>query len=340
MDDHLTQTKRTTSSHKSHWKQHRQVNLKRGKRLFSPKNEMNTIYNNTTDDIEQLITMMKNHRVSDDICSNSKATRFDFNFGGKTNLFTQQSTASTLPSTLNTLPQFKFSFPLNIPQQEQQMIPRPNTPSPSPPPPSHHTINPPNINGRKILPLPKPRVQRIQGNHTPPSPPNHIKFHTPTDKSSADRDNKKKLKCSEEPSTTTEEEITNKRKERNWKDTFSTEAKPVIVETTIPPAPIEQTKKKPMTIQPKKTKALKQQNENISSSIPTAIKKKKKNKNKPKEDVAPGGFLSSDVTLFDSPISDDWICLFCQYDILFSSYKETKRKKSRQKKKEQKISTM
>ncbi|KAI9476343.1 MAG: hypothetical protein EXX96DRAFT_576832 [Benjaminiella poitrasii] len=58
----------------------------------------------------------------------------------------------------------------------------------------------------------------------------------------------------------------------------------------------------------------------------TAKKKTNNKKRSNREDIAPGGFLSSDVTLFENPISDDWICLFCQYDIFMHGLEEAKRK--------------
>ncbi|KAG1473580.1 hypothetical protein G6F56_000875 [Rhizopus delemar] len=63
-------------------------------------------------------------------------------------------------------------------------------------------------------------------------------------------------------------------------------------------------------------------------------KVKKTEKNKPKKEgmIASGGFLSSDVTLFDNPISGDWICFFCQFDVLCYGLKQAKKKSSLQKK--------
>ncbi|CAO3697539.1 unnamed protein product [Rhizopus stolonifer] len=62
------------------------------------------------------------------------------------------------------------------------------------------------------------------------------------------------------------------------------------------------------------------------------MKKTKKNKPKKGDMMAPGGFLSSDVTLFDNPISDDWICFFCQFDVFRYGLKQAKKKSSLQKK--------
>ncbi|GAN08531.1 hypothetical protein MAM1_0209c08045 [Mucor ambiguus] len=65
---------------------------------------------------------------------------------------------------------------------------------------------------------------------------------------------------------------------------------------------------------------------NITTTT-TKNKKKATKKKSNREEIAPGGFLSSDITLFENPISsDDWICLFCQYDILMLGYEDAKRK--------------
>ncbi|KAI8985811.1 hypothetical protein BDB01DRAFT_786404 [Pilobolus umbonatus] len=82
-----------------------------------------------------------------------------------------------------------------------------------------------------------------------------------------------------------------------------------------PPQPPPVTKD---VIQQKKTPA--------ASTTTTNTKKNKKRNNKKEVEIAPGGFLSSDVTLFQNPISDDWICLFCQYDILCYGLEETRKK--------------
>jgi hypothetical protein len=66
------------------------------------------------------------------------------------------------------------------------------------------------------------------------------------------------------------------------------------------------------------------------SSRKAPNKKGQRNQQKKKWDDdfsnAPGGFLSSDITLFDNPLSDDWMCLFCQYEVLCYGLEATKRK--------------
>ncbi|CAO3616620.1 unnamed protein product [Mucor hiemalis] len=349
---------------------------------------MNSVYSNPpiqiSDDIEQLITMMKNHRVSDDnstITTSPILNTCDFNFSNgnssSNKLLTPQHTPPS--TTLNSLPEFKFSFPAHNTNHIPLKV-NSNSILKLRKPPSEvieDTETNARINARKILPLPKPRIRKWEENsiHTttattttttttnnniPSSKSNSLVFRssitttttTKEDATSIDRDNsKKKLKCSKD----TVVMVDNKRKERNWKDTtVRVEPKAAIITKqpvrviNTPPLhniiPIKKTEKKlplpppppppplpPPSLPKKKGKQL---NNNEMNSNNKSSNKKKNNKVKKYEDMAPGGFLSSDVTLFDNPISDDWICLFCQYDILFSGYQETKKKNNRRRKKD------
>lgn len=67
---------------------------------------------------------------------------------------------------------------------------------------------------------------------------------------------------------------------------------------------------------------------------------KKKTKSKKGEDVAPGGFLSSDITLFDNPLSDDWVCFFCQFDIFCNGLEDAKKKNGYYRRKKERLSRM
>lgn len=206
---------------------------------------------------------------------------------------------------------------------------------------------------------------------TPPSNPTEKPLLLPTTTSTdSSRDNNtvtKKLKCSNPPPPPIEHPtVDNKRKERNWNDNCFTTAeitevtnKDFFVEsrlrmsftkediknwenfvasskTAVPPAPTTP------KIQPKKKEVNKKPTTSTSTSTttstkkPTTKKKSSKKKSAQKEDMAPGGFLSSDITLFDNPISDDWICLFCQYDILMYGLEDTKRKNGYYKRKREK----
>ncbi|KAI9269930.1 hypothetical protein BY458DRAFT_182536 [Sporodiniella umbellata] len=78
----------------------------------------------------------------------------------------------------------------------------------------------------------------------------------------------------------------------------------------------------------------KKSNQNTSK---TTKKNTKKNKNR-KEEIAPGGFLSSDITLFDNPVSDDWICFFCQFDIFCNGMEDAKKKNGYYRRKNEKLS--
>lgn len=99
-------------------------------------------------------------------------------------------------------------------------------------------------------------------------------------------------------------------------------APPTPAPTPVPVPAAAATKKSK-----KKKGKLPLNSESSSSTTYTKLSKKKtKSKKKVKEEIAPGGFLSSDITLFENPISDDWICLFCQYDILNLGLEDAKRK--------------
>lgn len=72
-----------------------------------------------------------------------------------------------------------------------------------------------------------------------------------------------------------------------------------------------------------------------AAKAPANKKAKKKKRN---EMPAPGGFLSSDITLFDNPISpDEFICLFCQYDILTYGMKDARKKNGYYRRRREKI---
>lgn len=263
------------------------------------------------EDMDQLITMMKNHTVSDD-------SPFDFNF--------------TKPLTPQHSPQkkaeFKFSF--TMPQHtyyKEQVIEQE----------SQQKDYDERVSNRKILPLPKPRLKKPSNNIPLPANNNTIVFNTSstiTDKTIIDRDNKKKMKCSDSLKTD------NKRKERNWKDSFTPNELVHKVPDTSSIGKLLKTKK----TEPKVTASM-AITATVSTTTTTIINKptkkkvpkktKNKTKQKNKEEIAPGGFLSSDINLFENPISDDWICLFCQYDILFNGLSDT-RKKNYRKKKERK----
>ncbi|KAI8068821.1 hypothetical protein BDF21DRAFT_425581 [Thamnidium elegans] len=90
---------------------------------------------------------------------------------------------------------------------------------------------------------------------------------------------------------------------------------------TVPVAPVAVVVVEKKAARKKKGKGLVE-----DSSTKQKKKTKTKSRQKNKEDIAPGGFLSSDINLFQNPIPDDWICLFCQYDILFSGLTEARKK--------------
>ncbi|KAI8981652.1 hypothetical protein BDF20DRAFT_862438 [Mycotypha africana] len=74
----------------------------------------------------------------------------------------------------------------------------------------------------------------------------------------------------------------------------------------------------------------------MASSGKKNKKRANKNNNNNHDDfMAPGGFLSSDITLFDNPNPDEWVCLFCQYDILMYGYEAAKKKNGYYKRKRQ-----
>ncbi|CEP13052.1 hypothetical protein [Parasitella parasitica] len=114
-----------------------------------------------------------------------------------------------------------------------------------------------------------------------------------------------------------------------------------ITAAAVVPAPVvESSVKKPASkrkgrkssVSPSQPTYTKKGNNNATITKKKSALRKKVNK----EDVAPGGFLSSDINLFENPISaDDWICLFCQYDILMYGFEDDKKKnKFHQKKRE------
>ncbi|KAG2190628.1 hypothetical protein INT46_009327 [Mucor plumbeus] len=83
--------------------------------------------------------------------------------------------------------------------------------------------------------------------------------------------------------------------------------------------------KLPPTASSSQSTYTKKTNNNNNATITKKKNTHKKRSNK--EEVAPGGFLSSNITLFENPISsDDWICLFCQYDILMHDFEYAKKK--------------
>lgn len=109
--------------------------------------------------------------------------------------------------------------------------------------------------------------------------------------------------------------------------TTTTTTTTAAVNTTLPKKSILKKKGKDEVANKKPTTST----STTTATTPKKAKNKKSNNNAKKkstqkEDMAPGGFLSSDITLFDNPISDDWICLFCQYDILMYGLEDTKRK--------------
>lgn len=251
------------------------------------------------EDMDQLITMMKNHTVSDNTGG------FDFNF--------------TKPLTPQNSPQkkaeFKFSF--TVPQhgylQEQVYEQQ-----------SKQKEYDERVSNRKILPLPKPRL--LKSSNIPLPASNNMVFNTATttDPTSIDRDNKKKMKCSDSLKTD------NKRKERNWKDStiIANELVHKVPDTSSIGKLLNTKKTEPKITAFLSTTDIKKTKKKMPK------KTKNKNKQKNKEEIAPGGFLSSDINLFENPISDDWICLFCQYDILFNGLSDTRKKNHRRRKRE------
>lgn len=248
--------------------------------------------------MDQLITMMKNHTVSDNTGD------FDFNF-------TKPLTPQQSPQKK---PEFKFSF--TVPQhgylQEQVYEQQ-----------SKQKEYDERVSNRKILPLPKPRL--LKSSNIPLPANNNMVFNTPTitDPTTIDRDNKKKMKCSESLKTD------NKRKERNWKDSpsIANELVHKVPDTSSIGKLLSTKKTEPQITVPVSTT---DNHKKPTKKIPK--KTKNKNKQKNKDEIAPGGFLSSNINLFENPISDDWICLFCQYDILFNGLSDTRKKNYRRKK--------
>lgn len=250
--------------------------------------------------MDQLITMMKNHTVSDD-------SPFDFNF-------TKPLTPQHSPQAKK--PEFKFSFtaPHNGYTQEQVYEQE-----------EKQKQYDDRLSNRRILPLPKPRL--LKSSNIPLPANNNIVFNTTMDTNTIDRDNKKKMKCSDSLKT-----IDNKRKERNWKDSFTTNELVHKVPDTLSSIGKLLNTKKTETKKPFITKSVSMTTDNKKTKKKEPKKTKNKSKQKNKEEIAPGGFLSSDINLFENPISDDWICLFCQYDILFNGLDETRKKNYRKKK--------
>ncbi|CAO0799491.1 unnamed protein product [Mucor circinelloides] len=399
-------------------------------------------------EMEQLIAMMRNHKVSDETSS------FNFNFGiGKANNSNNKnlsiasppppppspaSQSSSRSNNWSPSPEFKFSFSANIPQknhnyvdhyaeeddleffQGSQQQQRNQTANNS----DHHH----QIAHRKILPMPKPRWKkssdsdsdsiksRSSNNSNHSNTNNSIKmFNIPAvnenvENKTDQRDNSKKLKSSPNGESVIQHPVVdNKRKERNWKDHFSTTAEvteinshgfyavekkkspvhfgsPLKKEMSVnqfkppprqtPPSPAtantstnatplkspipsptiaaaavlstaivrststisfkKSVPKKGGKIQPPppppqpSSSSQSSYTKKINNTNTTTTTKKKKKSTKKKfnrEEMAPGGFLSSDITLFENPISpDDWICLFCQYDILMLGYEDAKKK--------------
>ncbi|KAG1453419.1 hypothetical protein G6F56_007579 [Rhizopus delemar] len=109
-----------------------------------------------------------------------------------------------------------------------------------------------------------------------------------------------------------------------------------------PPAPTP-TKRPPIS-QPTATNVTKKKGKesekkkavNNTNNTNKTTKKNKKSKNK-KEEIAPGGFLSSNITLFENPTSDDWICFFCQFDIFCHGLEDAKKKNGYYRRKNEKL---
>ncbi|KAI8637936.1 hypothetical protein BD408DRAFT_423795 [Parasitella parasitica] len=125
--------------------------------------------------------------------------------------------------------------------------------------------------------------------------------------------------------------------------TLTTETPNAVESTTVvKPLPKLSTKKPvPIRKEGKSSSASSSQSTYFkkANNNATAITKKKNAHRKKfnKEEMAPGGFLSSDITLFENPIStDDWICLFCQYDILMHGFEDVKKKNNFSQKKREK----
>lgn len=339
--------------------------------------ESSNTTNTGEEDIDQLITMMKNHKVSDD-------SPFDFNFNNQAKPLTPQPSPQPIPATTTSAtsttftpsPEFKFSFSANIPppanasssttaftaatnepnyvkvreiyrevdreedeedddddeeeeEQGEQEEPKAE---------QDQKQYDPHLNHRRILPLPKPRLKKSGNIPTTTVINNNHTTTTTLTETTTIPDTMHLDKC------TDDQKPDNKRKERNWKDNFTSH--PII--PPPPPLPVAAEFKKPekpsssttpvavVAVEKKKAAA-------AAASISTKKKKgkglaedsllskqqqqrtKTKNRQK-KEDMAPGGFLSSDINLFQNPIPDDWICLFCQYDILFGGLTEARKK--------------
>ncbi|KAG1051230.1 hypothetical protein G6F43_006549 [Rhizopus delemar] len=93
----------------------------------------------------------------------------------------------------------------------------------------------------------------------------------------------------------------------------------------------------PATTAATTTKVKRKENDKKKPAMNKTTKKNKKSKNKKSEDIAPGGFLSSDITLFENPISDDWICFFCQFDIFCHGIEDAKKKNGYYRRKKERL---
>ncbi|KAI8060387.1 uncharacterized protein B0P05DRAFT_557947 [Gilbertella persicaria] len=246
-------------------------------------------------EMEQLITMMQNHKVSED------TALFDFKAPTTRIIPNHNNTSRFMPFS-----EFKFSFEANITHTNGT---RSYSSSSSDSSDSQHIQNdmefmdtkPQHLINRKILPLPKIRWKTQSTENIKPVSLDTNLFRLPTSAdTSTHREKAKKMKCSDNSS--------HKRKERNWKDHL------IKKDISLLELPIHHKKKTDPIVLPNKNTAKK-------------TNQKKTKKKKKKEEMAPGGFLSSDITLFhSSSLEDEWICLFCQYDILMNGLEEARRK--------------
>ncbi|KAI7903222.1 uncharacterized protein BX663DRAFT_44421 [Cokeromyces recurvatus] len=216
-------------------------------------------------EMEQLISMMKNHKVSDDTAS------FDFNFGLNNNNkpltpipSPQSATTSFIPS-----PEFKFSFSASIPNTNHHYtygystnttIPNEEEDEYDDDEGTENHLNNDTlyISERKILPLPKPRWKRHQDKSTTTiairtqdgstnypfnrvqdaNNTSHLFNRIPSSNITLNEDmsNIKKMKCSagnKVISNKQRQKVDNKRKERNWQDNVSSSSTTAEV-TEIP----------------------------------------------------------------------------------------------------------
>ncbi|GAA5799178.1 hypothetical protein HPULCUR_004588 [Helicostylum pulchrum] len=331
--------------------------------------------NTGEEDIDQLITMMKNHKVSDD-------SPFDFNFNNAKPLTPQPSpqqipATTTNSTTFTPSSEFKFSFSANIPpttassttaftadtitnepnyikvreiyrevdreedeEEDDEEEEEEQGEQDEPKAEQDQNLYDPHLNRRKILPLPKPRLKK--SSNIPTTTVTNNNHNTLTETTTIpDLDNK----------SIDDQKPDNKRKERNWRDNFTKHPiipppPPAAAEAAArefkkpekPPTPVavvvvEKRKKaaaaaaaaaSASAARKKKGKGLAE--DSLLMKQQQQKKKNTKSRQKKKEDEAPGGFLSSDINLFQNPIPEDWICLFCQYDILFSGMTEARKK--------------